>query len=144
MTFGTYPNLPQQSLGLALPLKSPPLYPSLHKIRSPHKLVSPVTESSEMDYPRKKKWRLASAILTYTLISAILSRQEVARVRFDHPNDPEAMKKERVKGKVKVTRAFGAAFLKKATFFGLLVSTCNVSGEPSPVICKPQTTTCEP
>ncbi|KAJ3683907.1 hypothetical protein LUZ60_014134 [Juncus effusus] len=39
--------------------------------------------------------------------------EEVVRIRGEHPDDPQAVLNGRVKGQLKVTRAFGAAFLKK-------------------------------
>lgn len=39
--------------------------------------------------------------------------QEVERIRKEHPDDEDAVSNERVKGYLKVTRAFGCGFLKK-------------------------------
>lgn len=39
--------------------------------------------------------------------------QEVSRIRSEHPEDDQSILKDRVKGQLKVTRAFGAGFLKK-------------------------------
>lgn len=39
--------------------------------------------------------------------------QEVRRIRNEHPDDPSAIVNDRVKGSLKVTRAFGAGFLKQ-------------------------------
>ncbi|WCJ22576.1 Protein phosphatase 2C family protein [Euphorbia peplus] len=41
--------------------------------------------------------------------------QEVFRVKAEHPDDKQAVLNDRVKGQLKVTRAFGAGFLKKPT-----------------------------
>lgn len=38
--------------------------------------------------------------------------QEVSRIRSEHPEDEQSILKDRVKGQLKVTRAFGAGFLK--------------------------------
>ncbi|KAK8512291.1 hypothetical protein V6N13_097057 [Hibiscus sabdariffa] len=40
-------------------------------------------------------------------------KEEVERIRKEHPDDDEAVVNERVKGYLKVTRAFGAGFLKQ-------------------------------
>ena len=40
-------------------------------------------------------------------------QQEVRRINKEHPDDPFAIKNDRVKGYLKVTRAFGAGFLKQ-------------------------------
>lgn len=48
--------------------------------------------------------------------------QEVHRIRNEHPEDPCAVMNDRVKGSLKVTRAFGAGFLKQVLkHFTLLV-----------------------
>jgi len=39
--------------------------------------------------------------------------QEIWRIRSEHPEDDQSILKDRVKGQLKVTRAFGAGFLKK-------------------------------
>lgn len=41
--------------------------------------------------------------------------QEVERIRKEHPDDDTAIVNDRVKGYLKVTRAFGAGFLKQVT-----------------------------
>jgi hypothetical protein len=41
--------------------------------------------------------------------------QEVLRIKAEHPDDNQAILNERVKGQLKVTRAFGAGFLKKVS-----------------------------
>ncbi|GAB4833804.1 hypothetical protein Ancab_032053 [Ancistrocladus abbreviatus] len=40
-------------------------------------------------------------------------KEETQRIKNQHPDDPSAVVNERVKGSLKVTRAFGAGFLKK-------------------------------
>lgn len=47
--------------------------------------------------------------------------QEVKRIRNEHPEDASAIVNDRVKGSLKVTRAFGAGFLKKV----IRLSTCH-------------------
>lgn len=39
--------------------------------------------------------------------------QEVLRIKAEHVDDSQAVINDRVKGQLKVTRAFGAGFLKK-------------------------------
>jgi len=41
--------------------------------------------------------------------------QEVFRIRAEHPDDNQAIFNDRVKGQLKVTRAFGAGFLKRVS-----------------------------
>ncbi|XP_057518608.1 protein phosphatase 2C 29-like isoform X2 [Amaranthus tricolor] len=42
--------------------------------------------------------------------------EEVLRIKSEHPNDNQCIVNDRVKGRLKVTRAFGAGFLKQARF----------------------------
>ncbi|XP_022770690.1 protein phosphatase 2C 32-like isoform X2 [Durio zibethinus] len=42
--------------------------------------------------------------------------EEILRIKAEHPADDKAISNDRVKGQLKVTRAFGAGFLKKAMF----------------------------
>lgn len=44
---------------------------------------------------------------------AICVIQEARRIRNEHPDDASAIANDRVKGSLKVTRAFGAGFLKQ-------------------------------
>jgi hypothetical protein len=47
-------------------------------------------------------------------LNAVLSAfQEVQRIKNEHPDDACALLNDRVKGSLKVTRAFGAGFLKQ-------------------------------
>lgn len=39
--------------------------------------------------------------------------QEVIRIKNEHPDDSQCIVNDRVKGRLKVTRAFGAGFLKQ-------------------------------
>lgn len=41
--------------------------------------------------------------------------EEIIRIKAEHPDDSQAVFNDRVKGQLKVTRAFGAGFLKKPT-----------------------------
>ncbi|CAN7024456.1 unnamed protein product, partial [Brassica rapa subsp. trilocularis] len=47
------------------------------------------------------------------IIFLFVMQQEVRRINKEHPDDPFAIKNDRVKGYLKVTRAFGAGFLKQ-------------------------------
>lgn len=51
--------------------------------------------------------------------------QEVQRIKKEHPDDASAVMNERVKGYLKVTRAFGAGFLKQVL---LSLSLCVIMG----------------
>jgi hypothetical protein len=58
-------------------------------------------------------------LLKFILITFLhfffLDSQEVYRIRQEHPDDPSAVTKGRVKGYLNITRAFGAGFLKQVT-----------------------------
>lgn len=43
--------------------------------------------------------------------------QEVRRIKKEHPDDALAIENDRVKGYLKVTRAFGAGFLKEVCIY---------------------------
>ncbi|KAF3515294.1 hypothetical protein F2Q69_00003150 [Brassica cretica] len=45
------------------------------------------------------------------------NKEEVRRIKMEHPDDALAIEKDRVKGYLKVTRAFGAGFLKQEAIF---------------------------
>ncbi|XP_070051177.1 probable protein phosphatase 2C 4 [Nicotiana tomentosiformis] len=48
-----------------------------------------------------------------TLDHTTSEKEEVLRIRNEHPGDASVMKNDRVKGSLKVTRAFGAGYLKE-------------------------------
>ncbi|XP_061366167.1 protein phosphatase 2C 32-like isoform X3 [Gastrolobium bilobum] len=52
--------------------------------------------------------------------------EEVFRIRAEHPDDNQAILNDRVKGQLKVTRAFGAGFLKRPSFNEPLLKTFRV------------------
>ncbi|KAG1337878.1 putative protein phosphatase 2C 4 [Cocos nucifera] len=54
------------------------------------------------------------AALPLTLDHSTCVEEEVRRIRNEHPDDASAIANDRVKGSLKVTRAFGAGFLKQA------------------------------
>lgn len=49
--------------------------------------------------------------------------QEVSRIKAEHVDDPQAILNDRVKGQLKVTRAFGAGFLKKVSSIQIYILT---------------------
>lgn len=50
--------------------------------------------------------------------------QEVVRIKNEHPDDNRCIVNDRVKGRLKVTRAFGAGFLKQVPF---KIIYCNIT-----------------
>lgn len=50
----------------------------------------------------------------------LVAIQEVRRIKNEHPDDPSAIVNDRVKGSLKVTRAFGAGFLKQVLLVFIL------------------------
>ncbi|XP_009778047.1 probable protein phosphatase 2C 4 [Nicotiana sylvestris] len=48
-------------------------------------------------------------------------KEEVLRIRSEHPDDVSVIKNDRVKGSLKVTRAFGAGYLKEAKWNNALL-----------------------
>ncbi|MCD7472700.1 hypothetical protein HAX54_014028 [Datura stramonium] len=58
-----------------------------------------------------RKHNLIASQLTMDHSTSI--KEEVVRIRSEHPDDAFAIKNDRVKGSLKVTRAFGAGYLKQ-------------------------------
>lgn len=65
--------------------------------------------------------------------------EEVLRIKVEHPDDPQAVFNGRVKGQLKVTRAFGAGFLKKPKFNEALLEMFRVDyvGTSPYISCNP-------
>ena len=56
---------------------------------------------------------LAMILSSYELIFFYVYVQEVQRIKREHPDDDQCIVNDRVKGRLKVTRAFGAGYLKQ-------------------------------
>ncbi|XP_061354031.1 protein phosphatase 2C 32-like [Gastrolobium bilobum] len=65
--------------------------------------------------------------------------EEVFRIRAEHPDDNQAILNDRVKGHLKVTRAFGAGFLKRPSFNEALLEVFRVDyvGSAPYLSCTP-------
>ncbi|RCV44637.1 hypothetical protein SETIT_9G390700v2 [Setaria italica] len=65
--------------------------------------------------------------------------EEVLRIKAEHPDDPQAIFNDRVKGQLKVTRAFGAGFLKKPKYNEALLQMFRVDyvGTSPYISCNP-------
>ncbi|KAG0502233.1 hypothetical protein HPP92_002305 [Vanilla planifolia] len=65
--------------------------------------------------------------------------EEVLRIKAEHADDPQAILNERVKGHLKVTRAFGAEFLKQPRFNDALLEMFRVDyvGSSPYLSCTP-------
>ncbi|GJN31603.1 hypothetical protein PR202_gn00114 [Eleusine coracana subsp. coracana] len=65
--------------------------------------------------------------------------EEVLRIKAEHPDDPQAVFNDRVKGQLKVTRAFGAGFLKKPKFNDILLEMFRIDyvGTSPYISCNP-------
>lgn len=66
-------------------------------------------------------------------------REEVCRIQNEHPDDPSAISKDRVKGSLKVTRAFGAGFLKQPKWNDALLQMFRIDyvGTSPYITCNP-------
>ncbi|KAL6878374.1 hypothetical protein ACP4OV_012544 [Aristida adscensionis] len=66
-------------------------------------------------------------------------QEEVLRIKAEHPDDPQAVFNDRVKGQLKVTRAFGAGFLKKPKFNDALLEMFRIDyvGTSPYISCNP-------
>lgn len=67
------------------------------------------------------------------------TEEEVQRLRAEHPFDDDIISNDRVKGRLKVTRAFGAGFLKQPRLNNVLFEMfrCKFIGEDPYVNCEP-------
>ncbi|CAK9201172.1 unnamed protein product [Sphagnum troendelagicum] len=65
--------------------------------------------------------------------------EEVLRIKAEHPNDENAISNNRVKGQLKVTRAFGAGFLKQPVWNNALLKMfrCDFEGTDPYITCNP-------
>lgn len=65
--------------------------------------------------------------------------EEVQRIQSEHPDDDKSVSKDRVKGNLKVTRAFGAGFLKHPKWNSALLEMFRVNyiGTSPYLSCKP-------
>ncbi|KAG2540486.1 protein phosphatase 2C 32-like [Panicum virgatum] len=65
--------------------------------------------------------------------------EEVLQIKAEHPADPQAVFNDRVKGQLKVTRAFGAGFLKKPEFNEALLQMFRIDyvGTSPYISCNP-------
>ncbi|RZR76370.1 hypothetical protein BHM03_00001142 [Ensete ventricosum] len=77
--------------------------------------------------------------LQLTLDHATCNNEEVRRIRTQHPDDPAAIVNSRVKGSLKVTRAFGAGYLKQPRWNNALLGAFRIDYKgTSPYInCNP-------
>lgn len=64
-------------------------------------------------FDHKMSRLLVDLFFLCTQIILILPCQEVRRIKNEHPDDKQCIVNDRVKGRLKVTRAFGAGFLKQ-------------------------------
>jgi hypothetical protein len=72
---------------------------------------------SKTIYKSKKKNLCCRKFLCTNKLRSFIVLQEVFRIRAEHPDDNQAVFNDRVKGQLKVTRAFGAGFLKRVSCF---------------------------
>ncbi|CAJ1949276.1 unnamed protein product [Sphenostylis stenocarpa] len=81
----------------------------------------------------------ANSSLQLTMEHSTLVKEEVHRIRKEHPDDPSAISKGRVKGYLNVTRAFGAGFLKQPKQNNAVLETFKVNyiGDSPYIICSP-------
>ncbi|KAJ0249548.1 protein phosphatase 2C 36 [Hirschfeldia incana] len=67
------------------------------------------------------------------------NKEEVRRIKMEHPDDPLAIEKDRVKGYLKVTRAFGAGFLRQPKWNEALLEMFRINyvGTSPYITCSP-------
>ncbi|CAD5180182.1 unnamed protein product [Musa acuminata subsp. malaccensis] len=74
-----------------------------------------------------------------TLDHSTCNDEEVRRIRNEHPDDPGAIVNNRVKGSLKVTRAFGAGYLKQPKWNNALLGAFKIDyrGTSPYITCNP-------
>ncbi|KAJ6815103.1 putative protein phosphatase 2C 23 [Iris pallida] len=79
------------------------------------------------------------AALQLTLEHSTSVKEEVLRIRNEHPDDGSAIANDRVKGSLKVTRAFGAGFLKQPKWNNALLEMFRIDyvGTSPYITCNP-------
>ncbi|KAF2303138.1 hypothetical protein GH714_014085 [Hevea brasiliensis] len=85
-------------------------------------------------------YRLSSlSYLQLTRDHSTYVHKEVQRIKKEHPDDPCAVMNERVKGYLKVTRAFGVGFLKQPKWNDLLLEMFQIDyiGNSPYITCHP-------
>ncbi|MQL98671.1 hypothetical protein Taro_031376 [Colocasia esculenta] len=77
--------------------------------------------------------------LQLTLDHSTCVEEEVQRIRDEHPDDASAVVNDRVKGSLKVTRAFGAGFLKQPKWNEALLEVFRIDyvGSSPYITCNP-------
>ncbi|KAK9727245.1 hypothetical protein RND81_05G268100 [Saponaria officinalis] len=72
-----------------------------------------INEESLYDFDVSDGVRCNLSAIQLSVDHSTSVEEEVQRIRDEHPDDPFAVSNDRVKGSLKVTRAFGAGFLKQ-------------------------------
>ncbi|CAA7400168.1 unnamed protein product [Spirodela intermedia] len=80
-------------------------------MRNPNSHVCKINKNRELSI-----YRLKLRAVQLTTDHSTDVEEEVLRIKAEHPDDVQAVFNDRVKGQLKVTRAFGAGFLKKPNF----------------------------
>ncbi|XP_073033799.1 probable protein phosphatase 2C 23 [Primulina eburnea] len=95
------------------------------------------SEESLYGYEYEHTHNLSSCQLTMDHSTSV--REEVRRIRNAHPDDAFAVYNERVKGSLKVTRAFGAGFLKQPKWNNALLEMFRIDyvGTHPYITCSP-------
>ncbi|KZV53395.1 putative protein phosphatase 2C 23-like [Dorcoceras hygrometricum] len=95
------------------------------------------SEDSLYGYEYEHTYSLSSCQLTMDHSTSV--REEVRRIRNAHPDDAFAVYNERVKGSLKVTRAFGAGFLKQPKWNNALLEMFRIDyvGTYPYITCSP-------
>ncbi|KAL8520409.1 hypothetical protein ACS0TY_011074 [Phlomoides rotata] len=75
-----------------------------------------ITEESAVSLRESKAVNEALAALQLSTDHSTSIEEEVIRIKNEHPDDGNCIVNDRVKGRLKVTRAFGAGFLKQDKF----------------------------
>ncbi|KAG0467612.1 hypothetical protein HPP92_018597 [Vanilla planifolia] len=98
-----------------------------------------ISEESFNDYGERMDDLRTLSALQLTLDHSTSDEEEVRRIKKEHPDDASAISNDRVKGYLKVTRAFGAGFLKQRKWNDALLEMFRIDyvGSSPYLTCKP-------
>ncbi|XP_010543309.1 PREDICTED: probable protein phosphatase 2C 66 [Tarenaya hassleriana] len=107
----------------------------LERIKEESSLDDQVTDRSETFFSGLP----SSVPVQLTMEHSTRVEEEVERIKKEHPDDPSAVENDRVKGYLKVTRAFGAGFLKQRKWNDALLEMFRIEyvGKAPYITCSP-------
>jgi hypothetical protein len=78
-------------------------------------LLDSINPSIGLYFVKESNWSFYLHYPCLEIHIVCFDMQEVQRIKLEHPDDDQCIVNDRVKGRLKVTRAFGAGYLKQVT-----------------------------